>query len=188
MVTRSWLRFRSPALADVAVPLFEARGARDGPTLTLLAGIHGCEYASMAAVRAFMRDIERAPLSGRIRALPIVDLSAFRTRSPFVSPADGKNLNRCFPGDPAGTVTDQLAHEVFTSLILGSDAVVDLHAGDAAGVDDDLVFRAPGGGWLTPERFTRVMDDLILESRVRRITPNGLRHVGSLLAREIRLT
>ena len=55
-------------------------------------------------------------------------------------------------------------------------------AGDAARVDDDLVFRAPGGGWLTPERFTRVMDDLILESRVRRITPNRLRRAGSLLA------
>jgi hypothetical protein len=55
-------------------------------------------------------------------------------------------------------------------------------AGDAARAGDDLVFRAPGGGWLTPERFTRVMDDLIKESRVRRITPNGLRRAGSLLA------
>jgi integrase len=55
-------------------------------------------------------------------------------------------------------------------------------AGDAARADDDLVFRAPGGGWLTPERFTGVMDELIHESRVRRITPNGLRRAGSLLA------
>jgi primosomal replication protein N len=55
-------------------------------------------------------------------------------------------------------------------------------AGDAAGADDDLVFRAPGGGWLTPERFTRVMDELIKESRVRRITPNGLRRAGPMLA------
>ncbi|MDQ1501571.1 MAG: hypothetical protein QOI86_4911 [Actinomycetota bacterium] len=55
-------------------------------------------------------------------------------------------------------------------------------AGDATWVDDDLAFRAPGGGWLTPERFTRVMDELIKESRVRRITPNGLRRAGSLLA------
>lgn len=55
-------------------------------------------------------------------------------------------------------------------------------AGDAARADDDLVFRAPGGGWLTPERFTRVMDELIKASRVRRITPDGLRRAGSLLA------
>jgi integrase len=55
-------------------------------------------------------------------------------------------------------------------------------AGDAAGADDDLVFRAPSGGWLTPERFTRVMDELIKESRVRRITSNGLRRAGPLFA------
>ncbi|MGH8990858.1 MAG: tyrosine-type recombinase/integrase [Acidimicrobiia bacterium] len=49
--------------------------------------------------------------------------------------------------------------------------------------DDDLVFRAPGGGWLTPERFTRVMEHLIGQSRVPRITPNGLRRAGPLLER-----
>ncbi|MGH8993635.1 MAG: tyrosine-type recombinase/integrase, partial [Acidimicrobiia bacterium] len=56
----------------------------------------------------------------------------------------------------------------------------ELAADDERG-DDDLVFRAPGGGWLTPERFTRVMEDLIAKSRVPRITPNGLRRAGPLL-------
>jgi len=48
--------------------------------------------------------------------------------------------------------------------------------------DDDLVFRAPGGGWLTPERFARVMSDLIEQSGVPRLTPDGLRRAGLLLA------
>lgn len=48
--------------------------------------------------------------------------------------------------------------------------------------DDDLVFRAPGGGWLTPDRFARVMSDLIEQSRVPRITPNERRRAGPLLA------
>lgn len=52
----------------------------------------------------------------------------------------------------------------------------------AAPDDDDLVFRAPGGGWLTPERFARVMSDLIEQSHVPRITPDGLRRAGPLLA------
>ena len=42
---------------------------------------------------------------------------------------------------------------------------------------DDLVFCASGGGWLTPERFSRVMGDLIEQSHVPRITPNDLRRV-----------
>jgi integrase len=47
--------------------------------------------------------------------------------------------------------------------------------------DDDLVFRAPGGGWLTPERFARVMGDLIEQSGVPLITPDCLRRAGPLL-------
>jgi integrase len=57
----------------------------------------------------------------------------------------------------------------------------------AAPDDDDLVFRAPGGGWLTPERFARVMSDLIEQSRVPRITPDRLRKAGPLLATGIQV-
>jgi uncharacterized protein len=62
--------------------------------------------------------------------VPVLNLPAFRARSPFVVPDDGKNLNRCFPGDPAGTLAERLAHATFTELIAGSDALVDVHAGD----------------------------------------------------------
>ena len=51
----------------------------------------------------------------------------------------------------------------------------------AGGEDEDLVFRAPGGERLTPERFTRVLEKLIKESGVPRITANGLRRAGPLL-------
>lgn len=46
---------------------------------------------------------------------------------------------------------------------------------------DDLVFCAPGGGWLTPERFERVLNDLVERSDVPRITPNDLRRVAHRL-------
>ncbi len=45
-------------------------------------------------------------------------------------PQDGKNLNRSFPGDPSGSFTEVLAHRVFDGLILGSDFLLDMHAGD----------------------------------------------------------
>ena len=101
-----------------------------GPRLTVLAGVHGCEYAPMAAVRRWTRALAERDLRGSVRAVPVLNLPAFRARSPFVVPDDGKNLNRCFPGDPAGTVADRLAHAAFTQLIEGSDALVDAHAGD----------------------------------------------------------
>jgi predicted deacylase len=120
---------RTLALADFDVPVIELTGS-GGPRLTVLAGVHGCEYAPMAAVRQWTRALAGRELRGSVRAVPVLNLPAFRARSPFVVPDDGKNLNRCFPGDPSGTVADRLAHAAFTQLIEGSDALVDAHAGD----------------------------------------------------------
>jgi predicted deacylase len=84
----------------------------------------------MAAVRRWARGLEERELRGRVVAVPVLNLPAFRARTPFVVPDDGKNLNRCFPGDPAGTLADRLAYDAFTQLISGSDALVDAHTGD----------------------------------------------------------
>jgi uncharacterized protein len=121
---------RTLELAGLPVPLVEVRGAEDGPLLTVLAGVHGCEYASMAAVRRWTRDLEPARLRGRVRAVPVLNVSAFAARTPFVVPEDGKNLNRCFPGDAGGTVAERLAFDTFSQLIAGSDALIDAHCGD----------------------------------------------------------
>ena len=121
---------RTLELAGYEVPLVELTGAGDGPLLTVLAGVHGCEYAPMAAVRQWTRALAERELRGRVRAVPVLNVPAFRARTPFVVPDDGKNLNRCFPGDPAGTVAQRLAHDAFTQLIAGSDALIDVHAGD----------------------------------------------------------
>ena len=121
---------RTIDLAGFDVPVVEVTGASDGPRLTVIAGVHGCEYASMAAVRQWSASLARRDLRGSVRAVPVLNLPAFRARSPFVIPQDGKNLNRCFPGDPGGTLADRLAHATFTQLIRGSDALIDAHCGD----------------------------------------------------------
>jgi uncharacterized protein len=121
---------RTIELAGLAVPFVELTGAADGPTLTVIAGVHGCEYASMDGVRRWLRALESRALRGRVRAVPVLNVTAFAARSPFVVPEDGKNLNRSFPGDPDGTLAERLAYDAFTQLITGSDAYVDAHCGD----------------------------------------------------------
>lgn len=121
---------RTLDLAGLDVPVIELTGAHDGPLLTVLAGVHGCEYASMAAVRRWLRGWRAREFRGRVRAVPVLNMPAFRARTPFVVPEDGKNLNRCFPGDPAGSLADRLAYDTFTELITGSDALIDAHCGD----------------------------------------------------------
>lgn len=104
--------------------------AGDGPHLTLLAGMHGGEYTSMAAVRRFIAEVDAGQVRGSITAVPMINQPAFWGRSAFVVPADGKNLNRCFPGDPDGSYSEAIAHAVLEAFIRPADYLVDMHAGD----------------------------------------------------------
>jgi predicted deacylase len=130
MIERRTIRFEHELLAELELPCFEAAGKGDGPHLCLLAGIHGGEYSSIAAVVRFMNALDTEELSGRITAMPIVSMPSYRARMAFVMPQDGKNLNRCFPGSHDGTFSDVLARHVFDELIAPSDVLLDLHGGD----------------------------------------------------------
>src|SRR4051812_18892075 len=130
VLSRNVLTFDGPALAGEEWPCFEATGAADGPRLCVLAGVHGCGDSGIGAVGGFLGSLNTDVLSGTVVAVPIVSPAMFAGRAAFVSPADGKNPNRCFPGNPDGTYSEQLAHHIFTELIAPSDALVDVHGGD----------------------------------------------------------
>jgi uncharacterized protein len=127
---RRVITFPHELLAGLEHPAFEARGAKDGPHLVLIGGVHGGEYSSIAAVIRVMTELDERELAGTITAVPVVSMQSFRHRSPFVVPEDGKNLNRCFPGSYDGTYTDVLARSIFDTLIAPADAFLDLHGGD----------------------------------------------------------
>lgn len=112
------------------IPLFLINGALEGPTLVVTAGVHGAEYASVEAALRTGRSLASEGLRGRAIVAPVVNMPAFRARSIYVSPLDGKNLNRLFPGKPDGTVSEQLAHWLFQNLIRQADYYLDLHGGD----------------------------------------------------------
>jgi predicted deacylase len=117
-------------------PCLDLGSADRGPTVALIAGVHGCEYAAMAGLRSFLTGLDEAALRGRLLVVPIANLPAFEQRTAFVGPHDAKNLNRCFPGDPGGTFTDRLAHALFQSVVRPADFLIDLHSGDQV---EDLV-------------------------------------------------
>ena len=144
---------RSLSLAGYDVPVVELTGSPDGPRLTVIAGVHGCEYASQAGVRQWVRALAGRDLRGSVRAVPVLNQPAFWARTPFVVPEDGKNLNRCFPGDPAGTAAQRLAYDAFTQLIVGSDAYIDAHAGDMVEALEPFALYDAGAGEATAEKL-----------------------------------
>lgn len=115
---------------EVQLPIFLINGVHSGPTLAVTAGIHGAEYASVEAALRLGRSLDPGQLHGQVIVAPIANPSAFAARSIYITPADGKNLNRQFPGLAQGTFTQVLAHWLFTEIIAKGDAYVDLHGGD----------------------------------------------------------
>lgn len=127
---RRLLAFDSPTLADYEWPYFAISGAADGPTLCLIAGIHGAEYPPIDAVMRFCRALDPATLRGRVVGVPVVNLPAFWERTPFVCPRDGTNPNRVFPGRADGSFSEVMAHHIFETVIRRGDYLLDLHCGD----------------------------------------------------------
>src|ERR1700754_483702 len=104
------------SLNGVDVPAFQLHGTQDGPRVSVIGGIHGCEYSSIAAVTRVMRELEGTSFAGTVTGVPVVSMESFTQRTPFVVPHDGKNLNRAFPGDPNGTDTERLGGQHFQKL------------------------------------------------------------------------
>ena len=103
-------------------------GNGDGPTMLLTGGNHGDEYEAPLSILKLVRRLEAEDLSGRLIAMPALNLPAMRADA-RISPIDGGNMNRAFPGHPRGTVTQRIAHYVYSELLPRADIVVDLHSG-----------------------------------------------------------
>jgi predicted deacylase len=186
----------------------EMTGARPGPTVGITASIHGDELAPVEALRRLLDSLDPASISGRLLVIPVVNPLAFQAQTRH-TPQDMQNLNRVFPGDPDGWLTEQLAAALVRELLPGLDVLLDLHAGgalptvDYAYIDNDealsaslgtkILYRGPGyAGTLSAvavERGIRcvvtelggglVRDEHYIELTVFGIT-NALRHVGLL--------
>ena len=117
---------RSPYY-QIRVPIFRLKNGA-GPSLLLMAGNHGDEYEGELQLARLMRLIEVEKIRGAITILPMANLPAVMAAK-RCSPFDGSNLNRAFPGDPAGTPTARLAHFLEHDLFSRHDAVLDLHSG-----------------------------------------------------------
>lgn len=117
---------RSPYY-QIRIPILRLKNG-EGPSLLLMAGNHGDEYEGELQLGRLMRRLDITKIRGAVTILPMANLPAVMTAR-RCSPFDGGNLNRAFPGDPAGTPTARLAHFLEHELFPRHDAVLDLHSG-----------------------------------------------------------
>ena len=117
---------RSPYF-QIKVPICLIRNG-DGPSVLLMAGNHGDEYEGELSLAKLIRRLDPARIHGRVTILPMTNAPAVMAAK-RCSPLDGGNLNRAFPGDPAGTPTARLAHFLESELFPRHDIVFDIHSG-----------------------------------------------------------
>ncbi|MBB5466830.1 putative deacylase [Paraburkholderia sp. CI2] len=115
------------AWQNLRIPVFYFRRG-DGPRTLLIGGSHGDEYESQVALSKLAHTLDPHTLIGSILVIPSLNLPAALAGA-RLSPIDGGNLNREFPGDARGSVTQRMAHFVSHELVPRVDSVVDLHSG-----------------------------------------------------------
>ena len=116
-------------IPELEIPFCVVEGAGTGPRLLVTAGVHGSEFCSIEAALRLARTPPES-FAGSLTVLPVLNVRGFRERSIYVMPEDHKNLNRMFPGDPGGSVSQRLAHWLVTKVFTRADAYLDLHGGD----------------------------------------------------------
>jgi len=132
-----------PAGVDAAlsIPVVVVRGARPGPVLALVSGLHGTEYASIIALEKVIERLDPAALSGTVIVLPLVNVRSFEQKIAHVNPVDNKSMNRYYPGRMDGTQTERASYLITKQVVERCDHLIDLHGGD---IDESL---RPYGYW-----------------------------------------
>jgi predicted deacylase len=119
-----------PGDEGTTIPISVVHGATPGPVLALTAGVHGQEYTPVLALQRLLKTLDPKTLTGTVIMVHVSNMPSYLARTIYYSPADGKNLNRVFPGKADGTLSERIAHVLTRDVIDRATHVVDLHCGD----------------------------------------------------------
>ncbi|MCA1553885.1 MAG: succinylglutamate desuccinylase/aspartoacylase family protein, partial [Chloroflexi bacterium] len=106
-------------------------GREAGPTVVVIAGVHGDEYEGIIAIPEIFRRLDPSAMCGTLIAVPVCNVPAFVTATRS-SPIDGLNMARVFPGDPHGTITQRVAYWLGERIMRHADLIIDLHSAGIA--------------------------------------------------------
>ncbi len=102
-----------------------------GPTVVMEGGNHGDEYEGPITICELIRDLDPGEIQGRLILMPANNVHAV-VAGQRTSPVDGLNFNRTFPGDPRGTITQQITAFMTDHILARADAFLDLHSGGSS--------------------------------------------------------
>lgn len=116
-----------PTHTVIDLPVFIYRGKKAGPVLLLTAGIHGDELNGVETIRRMIVDKSIVPDNGSVIAVPIVNIYGFLNNNRYLP--DGRDLNRCFPGNRNGSLASRIAYILMKNICSKADFGIDFHTG-----------------------------------------------------------
>ncbi len=119
-----------PGGQGTSIPYTVIHGAEPGKVLALVAGVHAYEYPPILSLYRLKNEIAPAALRGTVIMVHIANLPSFQKRTVYYGPDDWKNLNRVFPGDRRGTMSQRIAAALNEEVVGRADVLVDMHCGD----------------------------------------------------------
>lgn len=123
------------------LPVHIVAGAKPGPTLGLTAATHGDAISGPKWIKAVLDSLDPSKLSGIVVAVPLGNPPGFEWQRRN-TPIDGVNMNRVYPGEAEGRLTDQMA-KALGALVRELDVVIDCH-GDPC-VSINYMYARPTG-------------------------------------------
>jgi hypothetical protein len=159
-----WLVVPDGVDPGTRIPVSVFNGAKPGPTLALIAGTHGSEYTSIVALQRVRARIDPARLAGAVILVHMANPATFYGRRIYFGP-DAKNLNRVYPGQADGTLSQRIAFAITSQVIAPATHVVDMHCGD-------------GNESLRPYSYWQVTGDAAIDAAGKRLAlAFGLDHI-----------
>lgn len=158
---------------DYNIPVTVIYGKNRGKTICISAGIHNCEYTSIQTTIDLANEFNPDNINGILIILHTVNYSGFFKRVPRIVPEDNKNLNRVFPGEENGTISEKIAFAFSKYLYPQLDFFIDLHGGDLFEEVMPFIY-APGIGEKEVIDFShKVASNISLPVRVRSKASTG---------------
>ena len=170
-----------PDHTPVTMAVHVFHGKRPGQVVFVSAAIHGDEVIGVEVVRRLLRAKPIERLAGTLLAVPIVNSFGFINHSRYLP--DRRDLNRCFPGHPSGSLAARLAHIFMTEIVARSDLGIDLHSAAIRRENLPQIRLTPGNARLA-ELGRAFGAPVMLQSRLR---DGSLRHAAEEMGCDVLL-
>src|SRR5262245_30110254 len=110
----------------ISVEVVRLSSGQAGPRLAVFTAMHGTEYAPVAALGRLIPSLDPSLLRGTLSLVPVANRLAFEARAMYLTPTDGLNLNRTYPGDPHGSYTHVLADLLWQQIASRATHLLDI--------------------------------------------------------------